>query len=293
MVWFGRRKIVVLTSRVGRRLGLAASSLWLCVMLLAVACKAESLTASPVAAILQSTERTPTPDACGMPSPTPAGEHLLWSADHETGDLSQWYQNQTGAVYTTGTGTVRITRAVAHSGCYALELSIRDADGQTQAARIFRWRENLKEGYYSAWFYFPQRYEPKLYRNIFQFKSETGDRNDPIWVLNVGNRPTGEMYFYLFDWLHRKGYEQTALDVPTKRWINIEVFYRRSMRKAGRITVWQDGVLLFDLDGVQTAIGDNTLWSIDNYSDEISPSDATIYVDDAAISTTRIMIHER
>jgi hypothetical protein len=233
------------------------------------------------------TKRAPQLAPCDKPRPTPDSSTPLWQADHETGDLSQWLINQDNAVYLTGTGSVTITQQVAHSGCYAIALSIRDAVTQTQAARIMRWDDNLAEGYYSAWFYFPQIYRPNLYWGIFQFKSTNGARNDPIWIVNVGNRPTGEMYLYLFDWIHRKGYEQTLLNVPVGKWTNITAYYRRSLADTGQITVWQDGVKLFDFNQVQTAIADDVVWGLNNYTNGIVPGDATIYVDDAVISQTQ------
>jgi hypothetical protein len=220
-----------------------------------------------------------------LPSPV---EQMLWSADHETGDLSQWYENQSGAVFNTGTGQVSITEAVTHKGRYALDLTIHAGDGEAHAARIFRWYEDPKEAYYSAWFYFPQHFEPELWWNVFQFKSRTDTRNDPMWMLNVGNRSSGQMYLYLVYWPTNDSYSQHVLNLPMKRWVHIEVFYRRATAKTGRITVWQDGIMLFDFNNVQTAIADNVQWSVSNYTDSISPNDVTIYVDDAAISTARL-----
>ena len=56
-----------------------------------------------------------------------------------------------------------------------------------------------------------------------------------------------------------------------------------SVNEDGRIALWQDGVLLFDLEDVQTAITDSIQWSIDNYTDAIDPTEVIIYVDDAII----------
>ena len=225
--------------------------------------------------------------AQSLPAP---GGRVLWSADQETADLSQWSAGDGGGVFNSGTGDVGISQAVAHSGRYSLALSIRDANGQPQGARIFRWLENPLEAYYSAWLLFPERFQTGQWWDVFQFKSpdQTGT-SQPTWVLNVGNLPTGEMYFYLWDALtghaHQPGSSQI---VPVGRWVHVEVFYRRSTGQAGRIAVWQDGVKLFDRDGVQTAIAEQVQWSLTNYTDWIATGAATIYADDAVISTTRI-----
>jgi len=216
--------------------------------------------------------------------PPPPEGALLWSADHETGDLSQWTQGQFGeAVFNTGTGNVAITGDVAHSGNYALSLSISGARGETEAARLLRWHDNPVEGYYSVWFDFPRVYRPAEWWNVFQFKS-LGTESDPMWVLNVGNRPDGSMYFYLWDALTNTSYAPLRReDISPKKWTEVTAYYRRATDRTGRITIWQDGVLLFDVDQVQTAIADNVHWGVGNYTDNISPSDATIYVDDAEI----------
>jgi hypothetical protein len=51
--------------------------------------------------------------------------------------------------------------------------------------------------------------------------------------------------------------------------------------------VWQDDLQLWDLTHVQTTLGDNLYWSVNNYTDAITPSTAILYVDDASISRTR------
>jgi hypothetical protein len=227
------------------------------------------------------------PEVMAMQPP----ENILWSADHETGNLSQWNEDQSDAVQNSGTGIVAITDVVARSGSYAIELTITDADGQPQGARIFRWLDNPQEGYYSAWYFFPQKFEPEVWWNVFQFKSKD-TASEPMWVLNVGNLENGDMFFYLWDAINEQGHSTQLIcqtkTIPVGRWVHVEAFYRRSTDQLGRITVWQDGIKLYDIDNVQTAIADNVHWSLNNYTDQIMPSTATIYADDAIISTTRI-----
>jgi hypothetical protein len=171
-------------------------------------------------------------------------------------------------------------------------MSITGADGTSQAARIFRW--NDPEGnslpasaYYSVWYYFPQNYTPAQWWNVLQFKSKSSSGSvDPMWVLNVGNRANGNMYFYLWDAMHSRSYNASAsVDLPTGRWVHIETYFRRSTANSGQITIWQDGVKLFDLNQIQTTTSDNQQWSLANYTDSIAPSNPVIYADDAVIST--------
>jgi hypothetical protein len=189
---------------------------------------------------------------------------------------------------------VAITSQVVHSGQYALALSIENANqpGNPQAARIFRWQENPQEAYYSAWFYFPGHYQPGQYWNVFQFKSRTATNNDPMWILNVGLEQDGRMFFYLWDGLNQQSYNTQltgqALPIPIRKWFHVEAYYRRAIDRTGQISIWQDDTQIFNIDNVQTALANNVQWSLNNYTDGITPDNPTIYVDDAAISTGRI-----
>ncbi len=218
------------------------------------------------------------------PAPPPPPGDLIWSADTETGDVSQWNDGQFGeSVFNTGTGDVVATDEFAHSGHYALKLTISGASGETQAARILRWHDTPEQGYYSVWLYFPRNYRPANWWNVLQFKS-VGDQNVPVWVMNVGNRTDGSMYFYLWHALTNVTYsELNHVTIPVGRWTHITLYLRRATDHSGRITVWQDGALLFDVDQVQTAIGPSIHFGVSNYTDDITPSNPVIYADDAEI----------
>jgi hypothetical protein len=260
---------------------------------------APQATIAPPTAIPPTATSTALPmvTATATPAPAPPATQpgVIWSANHETGDLSQWTENDNGAVWNSGSGVASVTDRVAHSGRYAAQLTITGANnpgGDPQAVRIFRYKESQSGQplYYSAWYYFPQTYTPQMWWNIFQFKSKSSTRNDAFWQLNVGNRADGKMYLYMRNWVNSRGYDQKLANLPVNTWTHIEVYYKQGIGD-GHITVWQDGVQLFDLDGITTRYADSyqsANWSLNNYTDAILPSDATIYVDDVAISTTRV-----
>ncbi len=240
------------------------------------------LAASLVMAVLMNAQISP---RIAPLNPPPPGGPVVWAADTETGDVSQWTKGQFDeAVFNTGTGSVEASTDVARSGSYSLKMSISGASGETQAARILRWHDTPAAGYYSVWFDFPRIYRPGQWWNVLQFKSQSDTDNVPTWVLNVGNRPNGSMYFYLWDGLTNTSYSPLHhADLPVGSWFQVKVFFRRAIDRTGRITVWQGNVLLFDIDQVQTAIADNTHFGISNYTDDISPSNPVIYADDAVI----------
>jgi hypothetical protein len=225
---------------------------------------------------------------------------ILWSASHETGDLSEWYAHDGGGEFNSGRGDSTLSEDVAHSGRYSAKCTI--ATPPDSGTRLFRWNEPRahREAYYSAWFYLPVSFR-SAWNNIFQFKSLLGPANDPFWFLQVKNRPSGAMYLVLSWWsgLRIDGphagegggsdYHQSIVDLPVTRWTHIEVFLRQSADFDGRIVVWQDGVELFDQRDVRTKyLGGEQSWAVNNYGSGCSPTPMTIYVDDAVISTTRV-----
>jgi hypothetical protein len=228
-----------------------------------------------------------------------AANGVLWSAGMEGGDLSEWYRpcsgsspcpQQLGGAFNSGNAVSKASGDVAHTGAYSANLTINTPP--TAGVRLFRWGEprQYTDLYYSVWYYFPQRYDtPAGWWNILQWKSKTSSRNDPFTVLNVGNRPNGNMYLYLYRWVAKESYNQTIKDIPVGQWVHVEAFYRCAADGTGRVTVWQDGAQLYDVGNVNTRYADGDCqWSVNNYSDRVTPSPTTIYIDDAAISTTRI-----
>jgi hypothetical protein len=247
---------------------------------------------------------------CGRESASPLSSTsqasrgaVLWSADHESGDLSQWYVDDGGGEFNSGNASSAASHDVAHSGRYSARATI--VTPGISAVRLFRWNESHinPEAYYSAWFYFPLRYRAPVWWNVFSFKSRNGPANDAFWSLQVGNRPAGGMYLYL-DWWnglsiegpHRgefggRSFDQGGKDVPVWNWMHVEVFLRQSSAFDGQLIVWQDGVELFNVRDVRTrypAPNGANEWSVNNYGDAITPSPTTIYIDDAVISTSRI-----
>jgi hypothetical protein len=218
-------------------------------------------------------------------------QSYLWSAGMESGNLNEWSVNDCGGEFNSGVSNSEASRKVANTGSWAAHMTITTPSIPTSGTRLFRWCEpqNNPRLYYSTWFYFPARYSVTNFWNIFQWKSKTSSRNDPFFVVNVGNRPDGSMYLYMYDWQNRASHGQQAVNLPVGQWVQIEAYYQCAADSTGHVTVWQDGALLFDVPNVPTRYADGDCqWSVDNYSDGIGPKTASLYIDDAAISLTRI-----
>jgi hypothetical protein len=232
--------------------------------------------------------------------------NILWSADHEKGNLSEWYENSGGGEFNSGNAISTASADVVRTGRFSAKATI--FAPPVAGVRLFRWSEirSNPEAYYSAWYYFPRIYRAEWW-NIFQFKSRSDNvrSSDPFWFVQVGNRRSGAMYLYLTWWgqlwqdrgvegPHRGEFEghnygQVIKDLPVGQWVHIEAFLRQSSAFDGQIIVWQDGVEILKQDNVRTrypAVAAE--WSLNNYAGAIWPTPATIYIDDASISTTRV-----
>jgi hypothetical protein len=245
--------------------------------------------------------------ACEPESWSPTGMRqprcgiAVWSADHETGDLSQWYVAAGGGEFNSGSAVSAASTDVAHAGRYSAKATI--TAPPTSAVRLFRFTRNIPEAYYSAWYYFPRIYTPTWWI-VFAYKSRISASadSDPFWYLSVGNRANGTMYFYLQWWPgpwphgtpegpHQgeyggRAYRQTLIDIPVGKWVHLEVYLRQSAGFTGQIIAWQDGVEILNQENVKTRYPfEGADWAIANYSESISPSPATIYFDDAVVST--------
>ena len=73
--------------------------------------------------------------------------------------------------------------------------------------------------------------------------------------------------------------------IPVNQWTHLEARYVCSgLSTGGHVTIWQDGAQLWDIANVQTRYADGDCqWSVNNYSNGLSPNPATIYVDDPKI----------
>jgi Polysaccharide lyase/CARDB len=231
-----------------------------------------------------------------------ARQRVIWSADMETGNLSQWTRNGTrGGSFDSGDclrPSNGVSTEVAHSGRYSMKMTINLAQGES-GCRQFRHQESRSGEtlYYGAWYYLPSYVRAENYWNIFQFKSETSSQNDPFWALDLMPRRSGQLQLRL-RWkgtvvgpterdtsTGTKTFDQRAANVPVGRWFHVEVFLKQASEFNGRLTVWQDGKRLYDMNGVKTKYpGGDERWSVNNYSDGLRPSVATLFVDDATVS---------
>jgi polysaccharide lyase-like protein len=221
----------------------------------------------------------------------------------ETADLSQWTRGGThGGSFDSGAcqrPPNGVSNEVAHSGQYAMKMTINLGSGES-GCRQFRHEESISGGtyYYGAWFYLPSYVAAQNYWNVFQFKSETSSQNDPFWVLDIMPRSSGGPMSLRLRWkgtvvgpfasdtsTGTKTYTQRVADLPVGTWFHVEVYLKQASDFTGRLTVWQNGKQLYDMANVKTKYpGGDERWSVNNYSDGLLPSLATLFVDDATVA---------
>jgi hypothetical protein len=230
----------------------------------------------------------------------------------ETGDLSEWYvpgplggpnfapPGALGGEWDSGSYTpAAATTAFAHTGSYSAKLSV-DTVTQASGVRLFRWGETQQnvDLYFSTWYYIPQPYNVGGWSNIWQWKSKnSAGLNEPFFYLGLRNRPNGGLYLRLEDHNGQDScaggqcsvWDQSLADVPIGKWFQIEGFQHCAGDGSGHVTIWQDGVLIYEVTGQPTRYADGDCqWSVNAYGSQVTPTPFELYVDDAAISTVRI-----
>jgi hypothetical protein len=208
---------------------------------------------------------------------------------------------------------------MAHTGRYGNALTIYNADGNGSSPGVrmtYQGRnltnktdpENLpNSAYYSAWFFIPEHVSVGQQSgwNIFQWK--TGYFNGTqrtaralYWhdLDDYGN----ELYLELFTRVNSSGtwvsgwadnIAVSPIPVPIGQWFHLESYYKWDSTGNGRVTSWLDGVKIWDIGGLTTEFDwpynvYKREWTVNNYARETTPTTHTLYVDDAAVSTTRL-----
>jgi hypothetical protein len=201
------------------------------------------------------------------------GSSILWSAKHETGDLSEWALAGKGGSEAQGAETaVAISTDFAHSGRYSVKLT-NGAVSTYEDAHLWRQDDYPALAYYSAWFYLPRAYQTTADWSIIEFQvPDADDAGDIGLLLDIDQRslPNGDLILSLYD--HR---------------FQVEVLYHNAFDASGELAVWMNGQLNYD---VHRPISPNSTvyWTVCSKTEGLSPAESTIYVDDAAVSLARV-----
>jgi hypothetical protein len=279
----------------------------------------ESTTSTTTSSTTTSSTTTSSTTATTVP---PTSTPALWRATHDAGNLNEWSLNGGGGLYSSGSYEQVASTDQRRSGTHSLRARIWTPGSPTPGVRAFRWAEarGNRALYFSAWLYVPTNYaltgDPCCGRfwNVFQFKSTSADgsRNDPVWAFYATPDGNGGLYLragwgwggttlagpYAGDGVSGKNYEPLVkMPIPVGRWFQVQGYLNQSKDFDGRVVLWQDGTKLYDFANVRTSYNNckwnawcsDNGWSVNLYSDGLSPNPATMYIDDATISTSYVL----
>jgi hypothetical protein len=242
--------------------------------------------------------------ACGA---LELGSNVIWSSDFERGDFVDWSTPpDAGGVYAITSDAeateagVQITSEEAHSGRFSAKLSsyanLLDPGPVQGGAGVFRQDAYPEEAYYSVWYYLPQAYVTTTAWIILKFKGVVAPDagNTPGYAelldLSLESLPGGGMTVGLSDARHQYGSSplpDPVPIVPIGQWFQIESFYRNTTDSNGQLTIWLNGTKIYD---IVRPTGPNPMvyFSPCSVVYDLVPSQAVLYIDDVAISYSRI-----
>lgn len=242
--------------------------------------------------------------ALGCSDPLQVGNDLLWAADAESGDLREWAEVLTpsapaadGMPDAARPSSIEATTEAAHRGKHAVKLvnptGFRD---EFEGPELLQDVGVLEDGYYSAWYLVPEAQRVTPYLTIMRLRSRGEDgapRNGE--ELQLRSLATGEYALSVFH--NNAGFLLEPLADPPPlvqagRWFHVEARYEP--QSAGRLRVWLDGVLRYDLTGRPGSATPELVFGTCNAA-QTSEGDepVVIYADDAAVSLSRVGVTGR
>jgi hypothetical protein len=222
------------------------------------------------------------------------GSDVLWTARFETNDLSEWTSVDGGTASAfPAPNLIEVSNERPFRGSYAAQLTITTgSDGSQANAGLARSGFLPQEAYYSAWYYLPRSIDVGAFWVVFKFRSRTNATDptttDELFDLNLMTLPSGEMSLRLYD--HRSGNLPLTVSqpiVPVGTWFQIEAFYRNAADSTGRLQFWLDGAPIADMGGPMAPTA-WVAWDVVSVAVTLTPSTAVLYVDDCAVSRTRV-----
>ncbi|RYZ03397.1 MAG: hypothetical protein EOO73_27755 [Myxococcales bacterium] len=240
--------------------------------------------------------------ALGCSDPLQVGDDLLWTADTESGNLEQWTGKGAGEALapvapaledmpdTGRPSSVEVTTEAAHRGGYAVKLvNPTGWNDDFEGPELVHDVGPLADAYYSAWYLVPEEQRVIPYLTVMRLRSrdETGKLENGE-ELQLRSLASGEYVLSVFS--NNAGFllEPVADPPPlvaAGRWFHLEARYEP--QSAGRLRVWLDGTLRYDLTGRPGATTPELVFGVCN-AGQLSDAAVVLFVDDAAISLSRV-----
>ena len=226
------------------------------------------------------------------------GSDVLWTARFEGNNFLEW-TSVAGGGYSppTNLGSMTVSNEHAHLSTYSANLTIYAPADMTQGNASFVRSGNLPmQAYYSAWYYLPRSVTVGVYWVIMKFRLRTvvddPTTDNELFDVNLKSLKDGGMSLRVY--AHQgTGGGDLPLSVPSDPvvpvgdWFQIEAFYRVASDNSGRLTLWLDGTQILDKSG-PTGPTPWVAWDVVSVAEVLSPETATIFIDDCAISNSRV-----
>ena len=225
------------------------------------------------------------------------GSDLLFTSRFETGDFTEWTGLPGGqaSAFPMPPNTIAVSTTEAHTGMYAAALTITTGTDGTQETSQLARTENLPQAaYYSAWYYLPRSESVGTFWVVFKFRERTNATDSSttaeLYDMDLATLPSGEMTLQLYDHTTSAAIPLDIPDpvVPVEAWFQLESFYRAANDDTGRLTFWLNGQQIFDRAGQPTSPSSWVEWDVASIGEDLTPATATLYVDDCAISQSRV-----
>jgi hypothetical protein len=225
------------------------------------------------------------------------GSDVLWSARFEGASFDEWTRvpGRGAEAFPPNAATIEVSTEQAHHGRYAARLSIDASTAGTQQNTLLSRAGDLPvEAYYSAWYYAPRSLTVGTFWVIFKFRQRAVETDDAtageLFDLDLHDVPSGDLAVLLYD--HRLG-RNLPLDVADPvvqpgAWFHVEAFYRNTQDATGRLTYWLNGRQIKDITGQAMAPNRWIEWNPCNIGEMLTPSPAVLFIDDCAVSRTRV-----
>jgi hypothetical protein len=214
-----------------------------------------------------------------------------WTTGFENG-FSDWGQpSNEGFCYPlvlAGGALPYIVTAPVHRGQFAAAFAVNTDAGTPSQTRCVRQGVLPQSAYYGAWYFVPATATNKDNWNLLHFQGASvanGNCVLELWDVSLTNDADGGLATSVYDFLRQRSLPAGPA-IPIAQWFHLEVFLRRAADGTGRFTLYQDGQVVRDLDGLQTDDSVWGQWYVGNFATALSPSGSTVYVDDVTISTS-------
>jgi hypothetical protein len=237
------------------------------------------------------------------------GTDIIWSTGFESGNWSDWSAAPgTGAAFDldagTSTSTMTVSDEQAHSGRYSLKLSNANTSENYNfpmvGAGLYRADNFPVAAFYSAW-YFVEEFQPAgVIYTIFAFCDATsgGDAGQPSGGVPADTVKVGltvlpgapaTLELCQSDAEGCSALPNPPPQVPLNQWFQIEAFLRNAPDASAEVTVWYNGRSIYDLTGALPAVAQQSVcFSVGSLHNEFQPASSTLYIDDVAVSWTRV-----